>query len=115
MIDFSTIAPAGSEAIAAQLAEQDVSYIDAPVTGGTEGAKAGTLSVLVGGEAEDRGAGPAVAGGGGQQDHPLRTVGAGQRAKAVNQVLVAGNFIAVAEAMALGGRLGLPMEWWWKR
>lgn len=49
VIDFSTIAPATSEALAVRLAERGVAYLDAPVTGGTEGAEAGTLSVLVGG------------------------------------------------------------------
>jgi 3-hydroxyisobutyrate dehydrogenase-like beta-hydroxyacid dehydrogenase len=109
VIDFSTIAPSGSEAIAAQLAERGVRYIDAPVTGGTEGAQAGNLSVLVGGEAEDlERARPLLEVVGSRITH-FGAVGAGQRAKAVNQVLVAGNFIAVAEAMALGRRLGLPM------
>jgi 3-hydroxyisobutyrate dehydrogenase-like beta-hydroxyacid dehydrogenase len=110
VIDFSTIAPSGSEAIAAHLAGRRVGYIDAPVTGGTEGAKAGTLSVLVGGKAEDlERARPLLEVVGSRVTH-FGPVGAGQRAKAVNQVLVAGNFIAVAEAMALGRRLGLPMD-----
>lgn len=110
VIDFSTIAPSGSEAVAAQLAERGVHYIDAPVTGGTEGAKAGTLSVLVGGDPADvERARPLLEVVGNRITH-FGPVGAGQRAKAVNQVLVAGNFIAVAEAMALGSRLGLPMQ-----
>lgn len=53
MIDFSTIAPATSQALAERLAGQGVAYLDAPVTGGTEGARAGTLSVLVGGASAD--------------------------------------------------------------
>lgn len=110
VIDFSTIAPFESEAMAGALATRGVHYIDAPVTGGTEGAKAGTLSVLVGGLAEDvERARPLLEAVGNRVTH-FGPVGAGQRAKAVNQVLVAGNFIAVAEAMALGQRLGLPMK-----
>ena len=110
VIDFSTIAPATSRALAAELAARDVAYIDAPVTGGTEGARAGTLSVLVGGEpAHLERARPVLEVVGGRIT-PIGPVGAGQEAKAVNQVLVAGSYAAVAEAVALGQRLGLPME-----
>jgi len=110
VLDFSTIAPATSEALAVALAERGVAYLDAPVTGGTEGARAGTLSVLVGGAAADlERARPLLEVVGGRISH-FGPVGSGQRVKAVNQVLVAGSYAAVAEAMALGQRLGLPME-----
>ncbi len=110
VIDFSTIAPATSEALAGRLAERGVAYLDAPVTGGTEGARAGTLSVLVGASAADlERARPLLQAVGGRISH-FGPVGSGQRAKAVNQVLVAGSYAAVAEALALGQRLGLPME-----
>jgi 3-hydroxyisobutyrate dehydrogenase-like beta-hydroxyacid dehydrogenase len=110
VIDFSTIAPDTSRRLAAALAERGVAYLDAPVTGGTEGARAGTLSVLVGGAAADlERARPLLQTVGGRISH-VGPVGAGQEAKAVNQVLVAGSYAAVAEAMALGQRLGLPME-----
>jgi 3-hydroxyisobutyrate dehydrogenase-like beta-hydroxyacid dehydrogenase len=86
-----------------------VAWLDAPVTGGTEGARAGTLSVLVGGEAADlQRARPLLDVIGSRITH-LGSLGAGQQAKAVNQVLVAGSYGAVAEALALGQRLGLPM------
>jgi 3-hydroxyisobutyrate dehydrogenase-like beta-hydroxyacid dehydrogenase len=110
VIDFSTIAPATSRRLAQRLAEGGLGYLDAPVTGGTEGARAGTLSVLVGGgEAPLRRARPLLELVGGRITH-LGPVGCGQEAKAVNQVLVAGTYAAVAEAMALGRRLGLPMD-----
>ena len=110
VVDFSTIAPATSQALATALAARRVAYLDAPVTGGTEGARAGTLSVLVGGdEADLERARPLLAVVGERISH-LGPVGAGQQAKAVNQVLVAGSYAAVAEALALGQRLGLPME-----
>ena len=110
VIDFSTIAPATSDELAARLAEQGVAYLDAPVTGGTEGARAGTLSVLVGGSERDlERARPLLEVVGARVSH-FGPVGTGQRAKAVNQVLVAGSYGAVAEALALGERLGLPME-----
>ncbi|MBW4530780.1 MAG: NAD(P)-dependent oxidoreductase [Aphanothece saxicola GSE-SYN-MK-01-06B] len=110
VIDFSTIAPASSRAMAAALAERGVAYLDAPVTGGTEGARGGTLSVLVGGGADDLERARPVLEAVGRTVTHLGPVGAGQEAKAVNQVLVAGCYAAVAEALALGQRLGLPME-----
>jgi 3-hydroxyisobutyrate dehydrogenase-like beta-hydroxyacid dehydrogenase/SAM-dependent methyltransferase len=110
VIDFSTIAPATSEELAARLRERGVAYLDAPVTGGTEGARAGTLSLLVGGEGRDvERARPLLEVVGGRISH-FGPVGTGQQVKAVNQVLVAGSYAAVAEALALGQRLALPME-----
>lgn len=110
VIDFSTIAPASSAALAAELAGQGVAYLDAPVTGGTEGARAGTLSVLVGGAPEHvERARPLLELVGNRLNH-FGPVGSGQQVKALNQVLVAGSYAAVAEAMALGRRLGLPLE-----
>ncbi len=110
VIDFSTIAPATSLALAGRLAERGVGYLDAPVTGGTEGAKAGTLSILIGGAAADvERARPLLELVGSRLTH-FGPVGSGQQVKALNQVLVAGSYAAVAEAMALGARLGLPLE-----
>ncbi|MFM1811545.1 MAG: hypothetical protein RLZZ336_483, partial [Cyanobacteriota bacterium] len=109
VIDFSTISPATSQAMATLLGSSDVAYIDAPVTGGTEGARAGTLSVLVGAAAADLQRALPVLQVVGQRISHLGPVGAGQQAKAVNQVLVAGSYAAAAEAIALAQRLGLPM------
>jgi 3-hydroxyisobutyrate dehydrogenase/2-hydroxy-3-oxopropionate reductase len=110
VVDCSTIAPATAIACAQRLAQRGVHYLDAPVTGGTEGAKAGSLTVLVGGDpaALER-AWPVLEIIGGTIHH-FGPVGRGQQVKAVNQVLVAGSYAAVAEAMALGQRLGLPMD-----
>ena len=110
VIDCSTIAPATSRRLAQRLTEHGLGYLDAPVTGGTEGARAGTLSVLVGGCASDlERARPLLACVGGRLSH-FGPVGAGQAAKAVNQVLVAGSYAAVAEGLALARRLELPLE-----
>ena len=110
VVDCSTIAPATAIASAQRLARQGIGYLDAPVTGGTEGANAGSLTVLVGGElaALER-ARPVLEIIGGTIHH-FGAVGRGQQVKAVNQVLVAGSYAAVAEAMALGQRLELPMK-----
>jgi len=110
VIDCSTISPSTSRHLAAVLAKRGIRYLDAPVTGGTEGAKAGTLSVLVGGEAEDlQRARPLLEVLGGSITH-FGPVGSGQEAKAVNQVLVAGSYAAVAEALQLAERLGLDLQ-----
>ena len=110
VIDLSTIAPATSVALAAELAPREVAYLDAPVTGGTEGARAGTLSILIGGACSDlERARPLLEQLGSRISH-FGPVGSGQQVKALNQVLVAGSYAAVAEAMALGSRLGLPLE-----
>ena len=110
VIDCSTISPSTATAMAERLSERDISYIDAPVTGGTEGAKAGTLTVLCGGgTAAVETARPVLEVIGGSIHH-FGAVGSGQKVKAINQVLVAGSYAAVAEAVALGQHLQLPME-----
>ena len=110
VIDCSTIAPATAAAMAKRLAEQNVHYIDAPVTGGTEGAKAGTLTVLCGGETKPLEQARPLLEVIGSSIHHFGPVGSGQQVKAVNQVLVAGSYAAVAEAITLGQHLQLPME-----
>ena len=110
VIDCSTISPKGAQQAAAQLERIGVRYIDAPVTGGTEGARAGTLTVLVGGDADVLAKVRPLLDVIGGSVHHIGPVGRGQQAKAVNQVLVAGSYAAVAEAIALGQRLKLPMQ-----
>tara|TARA_B100001093_G_scaffold66985_1_gene56951 strand:+ start:321 stop:1145 length:825 start_codon:yes stop_codon:yes gene_type:complete len=110
VLDCSTISPAQAIHCAGRLARQGVTYLDAPVTGGTEGAKAGSLTVLVGGEASALQQVQPVLEVIGGTVHHFGAVGRGQQVKAVNQVLVAGSYAAVAEAMALGQRLELPMQ-----
>ncbi len=106
VIDTSTVLPAAARRTALRLADRGASYVDAPVSGGTRGADAGTLTLLLGGSAEavDR-ARPVLAPLG--RVHHLGGVGAGQTAKLVNQVIVAGTIAAVAEALALAERAGL--------
>jgi len=110
VIDCSTISPKGAQQAASQLQQIGVKYLDAPVTGGTEGARAGTLTVLVGGDAAVLDVMRPLLAVIGDSIHHNGPVGRGQQAKAVNQVLVAGSYAAVAEAIALGQRLELPMQ-----
>ncbi len=110
VIDHSTVSVDAARQAARSLAERGIGFLDAPVSGGVEGARNGRLSIMVGGEAAllER-ARPylecyaaRIAHMGGQ--------GAGQATKAVNQVMVAGINEAVCEALALGERLRLSAD-----
>ncbi len=109
VIDCSTVAAETARTAATTLADRDIDFLDCPVSGGTEGARAGTLSIMVGGEttALDR-ARPVLEAMGRSIVH-LGLAGAGQAAKATNQVMVAGINQAVTEALAFGRAHGLPM------
>ena len=110
VIDCSTISPSTAIAMAERLAKRDIAYIDAPVTGGTEGAKAGTLTVLCGGETTAVDKARPLLEVIGASIHHFGDAGSGQQVKAINQVLVAGSYAAVAEAITLGQHLQLPMQ-----
>ncbi len=100
VIDFSSIRPDVSAELAGQARERGLRILDAPVSGGEAGAVAGTLSIMVGGEAADFGAaGPVLAAVGATIVH-VGPSGAGQTVKAANQLIVAGNIELLAEAVA---------------
>jgi 3-hydroxyisobutyrate dehydrogenase len=108
--DMSTISAQATRTFGTRLAEQDIHMLDAPVSGGSEGAQQGTLAVMVGGDAADvERALPVLECVGGKVTH-VGPLGAGQLTKAVNQILVAGYFMACAEAMTFGLKAGLDME-----
>ncbi len=110
LVDMSTISPATTRRIAAALAEHDVTMLDAPVSGGSEGARQGTLSIMVGGDAEALArVRPVLQHLGGLVTH-VGPVGSGQVAKAVNQVVLAGTYASVAEGMALAMRAGIDID-----
>ena len=110
VIDMSTISPKATRDIAAQLALQNISMLDAPVSGGSEGAQKGTLSIMVGGEAKDVDKVKPVLSALGSTITHVGPIGAGQTTKAINQIIVAGTYWAVAEGMALGLKANLDME-----
>jgi 3-hydroxyisobutyrate dehydrogenase len=96
--------------MAAQLAAKGIRMLDAPVSGGSEGAQKGTLTIMVGGEADTVAqAMPALTAMGKSITH-VGPSGAGQLTKAINQVLISGVYLAVAEGMAMGLKAGLDME-----
>lgn len=110
VVDTSTVGANTAESIAALLAAHEVDFLDAPVTGGAEGAEAGTLQVMVGGDAAAVARiEPALQAIGAEVSH-FGPVGSGQRAKAVNQVLAAGMVQAITEALAFADASGLDTE-----
>lgn len=110
VIDCSTIDPAASRGFAARLAAQGIGFVDAPVTGGSEGAQNATLAILVGGDpAHVERARPVLAAVGRTITH-FGPAGAGQSAKAVNQVILAGTYLGVAEGLVLALKAGLDPE-----
>jgi 3-hydroxyisobutyrate dehydrogenase len=110
VIDHSTVAPVTARALAEDLAALEVAFIDAPVTGGVEGAKNGQLAVMAGGDPDAVEKARPVIDSYARIMHHLGPSGAGQSAKAVNQLMVAGIAEAVCESLALMRRLDLPSE-----
>ena len=110
VVDHSTVSVATAKAAAALLQPRGIGFLDAPVSGGVEGARNGKLSVMVGGVADvlER-ARPALDAYAARITH-MGDTGAGQATKAVNQVLVAGINEAVCEGLALGVALGLEPD-----
>lgn len=109
VIDMSTISPQATKDIAARLAARGVKMLDAPVSGGSEGAAKGALTIMVGGDAEDVArAMPAFEAMGKKITH-MGPVGAGQMTKLVNQILVVGNALAMSEALLFAQAGGLDL------
>ena len=110
VIDMSTISPSAAQEMAARLAQKGIHMLDAPISGGSEGAANGTLSIMVGGEAPHverampyfRAMGKTITHVGGH--------GAGQMVKLVNQILVVGNALAMSEALLFAQAGGVDLE-----
>jgi 3-hydroxyisobutyrate dehydrogenase len=110
VIDCSTIAPGATRDMAVRLAAQGIDLADAPVSGGSEGAQKATLTIFVGAE-------PAVF----ERARPILEllgktithvgpIGSGQAVKAVNQVILAGTYLGVAEGIVLAMKAGLDVD-----
>ena len=110
VIDCSTISPEATRAIAVRLRQKGVHLLDAPVSGGSEGAARGTLSIMLGGEADQVARALPVLQAMGQTITHVGGQGAGQMAKLVNQVLVVVTMQGVAEALLLAQAGGLDLE-----
>ncbi len=110
LIDHSTVAPATARELARNLGELNVAFIDAPVTGGVEGAVNRHLAIMAGGDEAAVAKVSPIIDSYARVMHHLGGSGAGQSAKAVNQLMVAGIAEAVCESLALMRRLDLPSE-----
>ena len=110
VIDCSTISPTRAREFADKLDAIGVGMLDAPVSGGSEGARLATLTIMVGGELEHFERASAVLSNIGRTISHLGPLGAGQWAKAVNQIILAGTYLGVAEGVTLAIKAGLDVR-----
>jgi 3-hydroxyisobutyrate dehydrogenase len=110
VIDHSTINPVAAKEFAARLDKQGVTLLDAPVSGGDVGAKAGTLSVMIGGPAEAVKRVMPVLQAVGKNTVHVGDAGAGQACKACNQIAVVCSLMGVCESIALAKKCGLDVN-----
>lgn len=111
LVDHSTISPVATREFAGQAAELGIDWIDAPVSGGSEGAERGTLAVMAGGDEETlERVRPFIAAYSTSIVHVGEEPGSGQMVKAVNQVLVVLNQLAASEALLLADAAGLDVR-----
>jgi 3-hydroxyisobutyrate dehydrogenase len=110
VIDCSTISPSDTRDFAARLRERGVALVDAPVSGGSEGAQKGTLTIFCGGEAADVERARPILEAMGKTITHVGPSGAGQAVKAVNQVILAGTYLGVAEGIVLASKAGLDVR-----
>jgi 2-hydroxy-3-oxopropionate reductase len=109
IIDMSTISPQVTRELAEEAKAKGVQWLDAPVSGGEKGAIEGTLTIMVGGEAEALERARPVLNAMGKRITHFGPVGAGQSAKLCNQIMTAVNMLAVCEAMTFGAKAGLDL------
>ena len=105
-VDTSTVDPGLSRELAEKLAAKGAAFLDAPVSGGVAGAEAGSLTIMVGGDAEAFANATPVLEAIGQKLHLVGPSGSGTVIKLANQLLVGINMAAVAEALVLGVKAG---------
>lgn len=110
LIDTSTVQPATAAEVARRLAEAGCGFLDAPVSGGVEGARQGALAIMVGGDAAVLERARPVLEAIGKRITHMGPVGSGQATKAVNQIMAAGINQAVSEALAFAEAQGLPLD-----
>ncbi len=110
VIDCSSIAPAATRRFADQFRDQGIGYVDAPVSGGSEGAIKGTLTIMCGGSEADYARAEPILQIIGAKVTRIGPVGCGQIAKVANQVAITGTFMALAEALTLAYRAGANPE-----
>lgn len=110
VIDCSTISPSATRDFGARLAERDVALVDAPVSGGSEGARNATLTIFAGGTDDDVAHARPILEAMGRTITHVGPLGSGQVVKAVNQTILAGTYLGVAEGIVLALKAGLDVE-----
>ncbi len=110
LVDCSTVSPSVEKRIAERLRERGAMLVDAPVSGGVEGAQLGTLTIFCGGDPEAMRRARPLLESFGETITPMGDVGMGQAAKAVNQIFTAGIYAGLGEALVYGQQAGLPMS-----
>jgi 3-hydroxyisobutyrate dehydrogenase len=110
VIDMSTISPQATQAIAERLSERGIAMLDAPVSGGSEGAARGTLSIMVGGNSEHVARAQPLFQAMGKTITHVGSIGSGQTVKLVNQILVVGNALAMSEALLFAQAGGVELQ-----
>ncbi|MCS6804235.1 MAG: NAD(P)-dependent oxidoreductase [Blastocatellia bacterium] len=109
LIDMSTISPAATEEMAARLEQKGCRMLDAPVSGGLQGATAGTLAIMVGGDLETFQTCLPIFQAMGKKIVYMGRSGNGQRTKMINQVIAALNIVAMTEGLYLAKLAGLNL------
>lgn len=109
VVDMSTVSSQTAQQASAVLAKHQIDFLDAPVSGGVEGAKHGTLAMMIGGSEHTLARVQPVLATMGKRLIHIGAVGTGQATKAVNQIMVAGINQAVTAALAFASAQGLPM------
>ena len=110
VIDMSTISPAATRQMAEELSKKGIKMLDAPVSGGPEGAQNGTLAIMVGGDAADFKRALPILDAMGKTVTHVGPIGAGQITKAINQIIISGTYLTMAEGLTLGIKAGLDMQ-----
>lgn len=110
IVDMSSSSPERTQQLGARLADASIRLLDAPVSGGVTGAQAGTLTIMVGGSADDlERVAPMLEEFGARTIH-VGASGAGHAAKALNNLLSATHLLATNEALVVGARFGIDPQ-----
>ena len=110
VIDMSTISPTATEELAAEIDERGADMLDAPISGGEEGAIDGTLSIMVGGDEDVFDANQELLEAMGETITHCGPSGAGQTTKACNQIVVAAQMVGVSEALVFAQKAGADLD-----
>ncbi len=110
VIDMSTIGPTAAKQIGKRLEENGIEFLDAPVTGGTYGAKTGELTIFVGGHKHTYDAMKPVFESMGNNLQYMGEIGSGQAIKMINNFLIASSLVSLSEGMLLADDMGLPRD-----